>query len=354
MTQPTEAGPKAEVPAEAATPAAPGLETAAAPVVADPSGPSTTAGEAGASATEALSAETVTADSRPERKGKTKWSFPRAKLPGMAIPRLAAFPRPDLSRLRQTRLRSVSRPAVAAAALLVAVGGGYAAGRMTGVPSGELDAALQRLNGAAAELRHSQDAATRLGGEIKTVKASVDTLKGERERSRGELLARQEKAEKVAAEAAAKIARLTEQVERVEKAGRDPARVSAILERLDRLDGRISTVQTGAPAAPTTTASTTPTPPPKPGAEPVGTGSLPDPKPVAAAKPAETDPRRTQIEGFVLRDIDDGVALIEGRNGRFYEVSRGMNLPGLGRVEALERRGRHWVVVTPKGFIGER
>ena len=30
------------------------------------------------------------------------------------------------------------------------------------------------------------------------------------------------------------------------------------------------------------------------------------------------------------------------------------SVPGIGRVEAIERRGRQWVVVTAKGFIAER
>jgi glycine/D-amino acid oxidase-like deaminating enzyme len=52
----------------------------------------------------------------------------------------------------------------------------------------------------------------------------------------------------------------------------------------------------------------------------------------------------------VLREVYDGAALIEG-NRRLYEVMPGGVIPGVGRVEAIERRGRSWVVLTDKGTI---
>jgi hypothetical protein len=52
----------------------------------------------------------------------------------------------------------------------------------------------------------------------------------------------------------------------------------------------------------------------------------------------------------VLRDVYDGVALVEGRDG-YQEVAVGQMLPGAGRVEAIERRGDRWVVVTSLGLI---
>ena len=53
----------------------------------------------------------------------------------------------------------------------------------------------------------------------------------------------------------------------------------------------------------------------------------------------------------MLREVYDGVALVEGRNNRLYEVGPGSNLPGVGRVESIERRGKTWAVLTPKGVI---
>ncbi len=68
----------------------------------------------------------------------------------------------------------------------------------------------------------------------------------------------------------------------------------------------------------------------------------------------DLDPRKTQLDSHILRDVDDGVALIEARNGRVLEVHPGQVVTGLGKIETIERRGRQWIVVTSKGFIGER
>jgi len=56
------------------------------------------------------------------------------------------------------------------------------------------------------------------------------------------------------------------------------------------------------------------------------------------------------VEGWVIRDVFDGRAMVEGRSG-IYEVGPGVPLPGVGRVEAVRRQDGRWVVVTPKGLI---
>jgi len=84
---------------------------------------------------------------------------------------------------------------------------------------------------------------------------------------------------------------------------------------------------------------------PAPPAAPETTGSIAtsgaDPK--QAAKPAI-------VEGWIVRKVYDGAALIEGRYG-IVEVEPGMILPGLGRIQEIKRQDGHWVVVTPKGLI---
>ena len=54
-----------------------------------------------------------------------------------------------------------------------------------------------------------------------------------------------------------------------------------------------------------------------------------------------------------LRDVGNGGALIEGRQG-IYEVYAGDPVPGLGRVDAIREQDGHWVVVTSKGLIVAR
>jgi hypothetical protein len=55
----------------------------------------------------------------------------------------------------------------------------------------------------------------------------------------------------------------------------------------------------------------------------------------------------------VLREVDGGGALIEGRQG-IYEVYAGDPVPGLGRIDAIRRQDGRWVVVTTKGLIVAR
>jgi hypothetical protein len=63
--------------------------------------------------------------------------------------------------------------------------------------------------------------------------------------------------------------------------------------------------------------------------------------------------RLPTVEGWVLRDVSHGGALIEGRRG-LYEVFAGDPVPGLGKVDAIRRQDGRWVVVTSKGLIVAR
>jgi len=88
------------------------------------------------------------------------------------------------------------------------------------------------------------------------------------------------------------------------------------------------------------------------------TGSVTRPA-VASAASAPAAPPKPQVgrlptlDGWVLRDVRRGGALIEGRAG-LYEVYAGDPVPGLGRVDAIRKQDGHWVVVTEKGLIVAR
>jgi hypothetical protein len=71
----------------------------------------------------------------------------------------------------------------------------------------------------------------------------------------------------------------------------------------------------------------------------------------AAAGPAVG--RLPVVEGWVLRDVGRGGALIEGRQG-LYEVYAGDPVPGLGKVDAIRKQDGRWVVVTTKGLVVAR
>jgi len=67
--------------------------------------------------------------------------------------------------------------------------------------------------------------------------------------------------------------------------------------------------------------------------------------------PAANAPSKSGgVEGWVVRDVHRGTALIEGRMG-LIEVDQGDFVPGLGRVDAIRKQDGRWVVVTSKGII---
>ena len=133
---------------------------------------------------------------------------------------------------------------------------------------------------------------------------------------------RLDKVEKAQAEPAAKLAKLSEAVEKLRAAPALPRLRAAAgrgegSHRLDRAAGCGSgRAQSAAPAKPEV-------------------GRLPT------------------VEGWVLRDVANGGALIEGRQG-IYEVYAGDPVPGLGRVDAIRKQDGRWVVVTSKGLIVAR
>ena len=80
---------------------------------------------------------------------------------------------------------------------------------------------------------------------------------------------------------------------------------------------------------------------------PETTGSITPPASTAAI------PRLPIVDGWVLRDVGEGAARVEGRLG-VYEVYPGDPLPGVGRVDAIRKQDGRWVVVTSRGLIVER
>ncbi len=80
--------------------------------------------------------------------------------------------------------------------------------------------------------------------------------------------------------------------------------------------------------------------------------SVPSPAPSVAA-PATQFGRLPIVDGWVLREVADGGALIEGQQG-VYQVFAGDPLPGVGRIEAIRRQDGRWVVVTTRGLIVAR
>jgi len=62
------------------------------------------------------------------------------------------------------------------------------------------------------------------------------------------------------------------------------------------------------------------------------------------------DTRPTTIEGWTLRDVTNGTAVLEGPNGT-WRAARGDMVPGLGRVDSIFQWGNRLMVATSKGLI---
>jgi hypothetical protein len=73
----------------------------------------------------------------------------------------------------------------------------------------------------------------------------------------------------------------------------------------------------------------------------------PQPEPKLVAVP-ETPP--TTIPGWIVREVADGRAVVQGPNG-IWRVARGDILPGAGRVDSIVRWGHRWIVATKRGLI---
>lgn len=144
------------------------------------------------------------------------------------------------------------------------------------------------------------------------------------------------------------INKASDRLDKVEKAQAEPAaKLAKLSETVDKLRAAqaTTTIAAAVAAAP-------------PAAAKDVTGSVPQPAvaapattPAAPAKPEVA--RLPTVDGWILRDVANGGALIENRRG-MYEVYAGDPVPGLGRVDAIRKQDGRWVVVTSKGLIVAR
>jgi len=69
-----------------------------------------------------------------------------------------------------------------------------------------------------------------------------------------------------------------------------------------------------------------------------------------AGRFVEPETRPTTIEGWMVRDVISGKAILDGPDG-IRNVARGEVLPGLGKVDSIVRWGNRWIVSTEQGLI---
>jgi hypothetical protein len=182
-----------------------------------------------------------------------------------------------------------------------------------------------------------QASVARIDADIVALKAGLDHTSKSATSQFNRTSDRLDKLEKAQAEPAAKLARLSDAVDKLRSAqAAAPAQTTAAKETTG------SIVPAQAPAAQIAAAMPAAAPATAPAQAAV---PLPVPKPEIGRLPT--------LEGWRLRDVANGGALIEGRSG-LYEVYAGDPVPGLGRIDAIRRQDGRWVVVTSKGLIVAR
>jgi hypothetical protein len=195
-------------------------------------------------------------------------------------------------------------PFAASVAIAIAAAAGAMAGAMATAGIGQLWAGEPPARVASTEeSRVLKDAIARLAADVSALKAAIDTSGRSANSQLVKLGDRLDRFERGQAEPAAKLAKLAEAIDRIEHRAPSAAHDA-----------------TGAIAA------------------------------VAPQAVAVRDAGPPVLEGWVVRSVYNGAALIQGRLG-VVAVERGDSLPGLGRIENIRRQDGRWVVVTSKGLI---
>lgn len=227
--------------------------------------------------------------------------------------------RPDATQdARSTRRLSAMAAVVALAAIVGAISGALATAGVMHFAANEAPAAADDTALEASVARIDADIVALKANLEHTAKAGVGQFNKTSDRL--------DKLEKAQAEPMVRIAKLSEAVDKLRAA---PPAVTAQAAAPKETTGSIAPAQTAAAA------------------------------PAQAAAPAAATPPKTEIgrlptvEGWRLRDVAHGGALIESRRG-LYEVYAGDPVPGLGRIDAIRRQDGRWVVVTSKGLIVAR
>jgi hypothetical protein len=146
----------------------------------------------------------------------------------------------------------------------------------------------------------------------------------------------------------------SDRLDKIERAQAEPAaRLARLSETVDKLRATPAAAPVAAAATPAVSSVAKET------TGSIGSASA---QQQAAAQPPKTEAkveaktevgRLPTVEGWVLRDVAYGSALIDSRRGT-YEVYAGDMIPGLGRVDAIRRQDGRWVVVTSRGLIVAR
>jgi len=187
----------------------------------------------------------------------------------------------------------------------------------------------------------------KLGDEIHALRARVDSLRSAMRAQSPETLrglkadvdSLKASVEKTKAETEASIAQVTARLDHLQHEEARSVKPMEKLSRNEKLGPPAATAAIARPIPQHGTPVALATPLPKGQAKPIG----------LAVEPKK---KLRLLTDWVVRDVYEGVALIEGPYGAL-EVTRGETIPGAGMVEAIEHRGNGWVVITNRGMLAE-
>ena len=189
----------------------------------------------------------------------------------------------------------------------------------------------------------------KVAAQVRVLQAGLDTVKTNLGAVRGEQTAAvtrlDGKIDKLAQQPTSKMQGLVDRLGKLERSSVDAAPTASLPHATDR------TTEAKLAEARTADARSVDTKP---------IDAKPVPRPIdlkAADKGADTrlasaeDPAKPQVlTAWVVRDVYQGVALIEGRRGTL-EVVPGVSIPGAGIVKSIDRHGTGWTVTTTKGVV---
>jgi len=235
------------------------------------------------------------------------------------------------------------RTALMAGGLGFAAGVAFLAGSIGVMGLGHLFAAAMPADkgalrsSVADDTRALKQTMAKLEGQVAALKASIESSNRQATGQRAQIANRYEQGARTQNEMQARLSKIGDAVERMEK------RVTAAVAA--EATGSVPRNGTAAAGEQATAGAQ-----PVLGAPPQVLGTLVE-RQVQPAPPAPPTPQKPPIvEGWAIRDVFRGRALVSSRRG-IFEAAPGVNLPELGRVEAVTRQNGRWVVVTEKGII---
>jgi hypothetical protein len=311
----------------------------------------------------------VRPEAKPEAKAESAASTPivaqnAASAGPAATPRaISVLPPPEQRKSEPPKPSFFKRNAALAAGMALALGLGAYAGTQIGFggagdsaaaegPSVNVSAALPWKRDVAMASTQAREVA-RLKEELRGVRTQIDALKANPDQARqaqelkslrASLEGVKEALTATRTDTANAIAQVSSAQTSKAAPEREQQRIEKIAERLDRIERQMADpIQTA--AVPQKAEASRPVTLQDPHA-------LPTPAEIAAAV-QKAEPKPKLIHNYVLREVADGVALVEGPDG-LREVWPGRGIPGAGKVTAIEKQAGKWVVITSEGVIEYR